>query len=259
MNRLNIKLLKWFKIPEKPHCGTLEEWDAWYESAEKTSPFGFLLTETIVPKITHWVKLKPICSAYDSVLNKISNIKMGGAKLRTDFKPWDFCDVDILMEQSLFYGLIDFIEIECFYHSVWWDDTHSPKINRWKKYPRFIRAFLPHPVKRVVRREMGIRTFKAMSMVDLPDCPQEKLESITGLLSAYYFAVEKWENNKYLTELGNTTGYNKIILNDKLFSLDEPLDKKQIRVEHFKQMDLYDQEVQIHLMNIIKNRRYLWT
>lgn len=133
-------LVKWlrtkvFKI-KKPVALGFGEWDDWYNTLKKESPFGYFMTETL-PDMLESIP-KTFIDPFHNIRYYIHNrwrTKTHAMTSKLEKGKWHEFETRLL--HSMFDAYIDFIEIETAHHSMMWnsDDVKKYKgpsfLNRW--------------------------------------------------------------------------------------------------------------------------------
>lgn len=117
----------WVRGTPKLKCGTGEEWNEWYETAEKAHPIRYWLAEEgldYLQKIVFW----PTDKLYD-LKYYINNRWVTRTHSLTahprDIRPGDWCDVGNRFLPCLFNELVDFIEVELAWWQIAWEDKDA--------------------------------------------------------------------------------------------------------------------------------------
>lgn len=197
------KLRSRFCIPNAPKYATLEEWDQYNDLKKSISP-GFVRFEDTVDKTQRIVE--EIISFPHSIKYFLNNAKTKTHMLRTThgkFGQW--MDFPQRMEDALFTGVIDFVEIECAANYDSSLDDEFTFLTEAEKGIAYIRRYEKFQNEREPEDEMDYTPW---------------IESATKLLSLYNFAKEYFDDSKDPYEIAknekgapdrNSPGYKNFI------------------------------------------------
>jgi hypothetical protein len=115
----------WLRGTAKLSSGTADEWDEWRTTAETKHKFRFWLAEEGL-NIAQNFFYGPVELLY-SIKYYINNRFVSRSHALTahprDIKPGNWCDVGNRFLPCLFNELVDFVEIECAWHNIVWNDV----------------------------------------------------------------------------------------------------------------------------------------
>lgn len=125
------KFADWIRGTPKLNCGTSEQWDAWYEAAEKAHPIRYWIAEEgldFLQKVVYYIP-----DRLNDVRYYINNRWVSRSHALTahprDIKPGHWQDLGNRFLPCLFNELVDFVEVEQAWHHCIWSDDAKTKFN----------------------------------------------------------------------------------------------------------------------------------
>jgi hypothetical protein len=131
------KFADWLRGTPKLKCGTSEEWDAWYKTAEKAYPIRYWIAEEGLDHLQKFVYYIP--DKLNDIRYYINNRWISRSHSLTahprDIQPGNWSDVGNRILPCLFNELVDFVEIEQAWHHCIWSDEAKTQFNVpwWRK------------------------------------------------------------------------------------------------------------------------------
>jgi hypothetical protein len=120
------QFVDWVRGCEKPKSLRVGGWKTWEESARKARPVRYWLATTVLEGAEDLVKQPG--KGLRKVRNYISNRWIDKTHyLPTRLKPGGYHEVDERMIHGMFETLVDFVEAECAWMHVIWDDEQRKK------------------------------------------------------------------------------------------------------------------------------------
>ena len=162
--------------------------------------------------------------------------------IKLDLKP-GYYDADTKIEHALWTILVDFIEVEAAWMSCVCDDEKRKKFKRERRFGKFR------------SRELGIEWVDFQIACGEPDSngisySKQKVNEIQQLKDAYlYYKDERITYTKQIDDLYKTIRLDNAVKAERSKTYD-----KISKLEN-KITKLDDK----HLINIVKNRQYMWT
>ena len=162
------KFADWLRGTPKLNCGTSEEWDEWYKTAEKAHPIRYWIAEEgldYAQKVVYYIPDRLNDLRYYINNRWVSHSHRLTAHPR-DIRPGNWSDVGNRILPCLFNELVDFVEIEQAWHHCIWSDEAKTKFNvpwyrsgwlRWRTWrcPEAGMEYLTWASGLVVDKDMG--------------------------------------------------------------------------------------------------------
>jgi hypothetical protein len=125
------KFADWLRGTPKLKCGTSEQWDEWYKTAEQAHPIRYWIAEEGLDYLQKFVYYIP--DKLNDVRYYINNRWVSRSHSLTahsrDIKPGQWQDVGHRFLPCLFNELVDFVEIEQAWHHCMWSDEAKSKFD----------------------------------------------------------------------------------------------------------------------------------
>ena len=243
LSKFADNLRKIFGLPKMLSSGTCEEWDAFHKEELAKSKIGVKVIDSLdtIQNIIYYIPTKITDLAY-----WISNVKSSGHVLRTRTKLGSWSDLTQKIPDGLMYGIIDFVEKECFWMEVMNSDHPYGK----QSYIR--RKLFPKQISEVDRMYFGLKWIDYQMENSDPDTKVAYQE----ILDAYSFAKYTYFTFDAFDISGYTERYKDDVKLFKESSIEE-------RREYFDKIDVLEkdfyEEVTKHCYNLVKHRNLLWT
>lgn len=125
------KFADWVRGTPKLGMGTSEEWNAWYDKAEKAHPIRYWIAEEgldYLQKIVYYIPDKLNDIRYYINNRWVSHSHQLTAHPR-DIKPGQWYDLGNRFLPCMFNELVDFVEVEQAWHHCIWSDEAKTKFN----------------------------------------------------------------------------------------------------------------------------------
>ena len=270
----NTKFAKWLSGTPKPAAGTAREWREWRETAKKSHPFRYWLSEeglSYLQDFVYWPY-----NTFHSFRYYINNRWVTKSHALTahpnDIKPGKWQDVGYRFLPCLFNELVDFVEVEtAWMHVVWDEDARKKYCTPWWRTSFFRWRTWRCP-------EAGIAHLDwAASLTNEEWCdktdPEYGKPTPQALAAMEIKELYTWWKDVYpnrpdpydisgwseLCDKNRKTGDVLSILDYENETPDERLERNAV---HKKLQDIeteYEQEEEDMLIRLIKVRRSLWT
>lgn len=270
----NTKFAKWLSGTPKPAAGTAREWREWRETAKKSHPFRYWLSEeglSYLQDFVYWPY-----NTFHSFRYYINNRWVTKSHALTahpnDIKPGKWQDVGYRFLPCLFNELVDFVEVEtAWMHVVWDEDARKKYCTPWWRTSFFRWRTWRCP-------EAGIAHLDwAASLTNEEWCdktdPEYGKPTPQALAAMEIKELYTWWKDVYpnrpdpydisgwseLCDKNRKTGDVLSILDYENETPDERLERNAV---HKKLQDIetqYEQEEEDMLVRLIKIRRSLWT
>jgi hypothetical protein len=253
----------------KPKALEMSGWSEWKKESKKTSPIRYWIAEEGLDYLQDFIYWP--YDQFNEIRYYINNRWITKSHALTahpkDIKPGKWCDVGYRFLPCLFNELVDFVEIECAYHHVLWDDEAKKKYET----PWWRTSFLKFRKWRCP--EAGIAYFEWASTLtydetvydeSLYGTPTPQAVSAIEVLELYRWWKDVYPNRPDPYDASGWTELcdkrrtdDEIFINDK--TPEQKAETKASLDELHKLEQQYEQEDEDMMIRLIKVRLGLWT
>lgn len=233
---------------KKPYALELGRWEKWKEKTQRDHPLGYFLTETL-PDLLDAI-WKAITDPYYNTRYYIRNRFIRKTHvLRTDCKPGEYMDTDEKIVTALANAVIDFVEIELAYKSLWCG-TEESKAAVWKN------GRCP---------ELGLAHLAWEMTLDDPNLDVTDRCDSQAAHAREVHAIYAWAKTRNDRIDPHTAGgwmaycdkYPDTLWEEKTAEQEEEADAALKKVREIEEQ--YDQEDRDMMIRLIKVRKSMWT
>jgi len=241
LSKFADSLRKVFGLPEMLSMGTSEEWEAFHKLEKETSRIGLAVIESldVIQNIVYWIPRKITDGIY-----WISNVKDSTHVLRTTAKLGGWSDLTQKIPDGLMYGVIDFIEKECFWMEVMGSDYYYSKQSyiRWKLFSM--------EVSSVDRMYFGLKWLD----FQIENSDEDSKVAYQEIIDAYSFAKYRY----FTFDAYEESGYMKLF-GDSVSIWEDTTEDRRKLYDKINQLeaDFYSETTK-HCSNLVKNRNLMW-
>jgi hypothetical protein len=242
---------------EKPYALEWGGWKKWENKIRSEHPVGFFLTETLPDFLDKaWDK---ITSPYYSTRYYIRNRFIRKTHvLRTDCEPGKYMDTDQRMLSALANAVIDYVEIELAYKSLWCATPES-KTAVWKdgRCAELGLEYLNWEADLVQNEHMGLE----LGDLDYGK-PSPQAETAREIKAIYEWAKNRDKRPDPYEASGWSAYCDKYSMDDIMSNDRSAEQEAESDTAHKKLREIeesYEREDEDMLIRLIKIRRSLWT
>lgn len=243
---------------DKPNALQMGEWREWHTFNESRHPIRYWIAEEGLDALQDIVYYP--YDVYRSVRSYVLNrfVDRTHSMLSHSLKKGEYHDFDARLLHSVFDEIVNFVEEECAWMHVVFDDEN------YKKYKA--RRIFPFQFRRFRSAEAGVAYLKWASGLVFDEDWLEKDDSKLGqptpqaidalwLLDAYYWWTMVRPNRPDPYEV---SGFSEAIAGKPLLS--EPTEDTKVALKTLDEMEEeYYKEDTKWLMEVVERRRTIWT